>query len=58
MIMGHSDLGDLFSTDIGEIKKTADCLYNLVRQCEIGLSQKRKYNEMVIFSYIHLVAEI
>jgi len=47
MIMGHSEIGDLFNGDVKEVRKTVDCIYNLVRQCEVGLSQKRKYNEMV-----------
>lgn len=47
MMMGNAEIGDLFSTDPREVRKTIDCLYSLVRQCEIGLSQKRKYNEMV-----------
>jgi len=45
--MGYQGLGNLNSTDPLEIKKTVECVYSLVRQCQILMEQKKKHNEIV-----------
>ncbi len=45
--MGNPELGNLHSLEPVELKKTVDCVYTLVRQCQIGFDQKRKHCEMI-----------
>ena len=47
MSLGCSDMGNLFSTDKREVKKTVDCMFSLVRLGQISLNQRKKQSEMV-----------